>query len=293
MIFLDKSSILSDIILSNHQVIPLLSRFNIRLGVGDKTIQQVCDEHKIDLDFFLVMLNTFLNDEYFPEKKLKDFDINLVVSYLRQADSYTLQFQLYNLEKHLNAFISTSDPNNKQLIFIGKLFEKFRDELTSEIKNGMENGESPYTLLIDLKNIIVKHISGSFNENMHYAVIFSIDSIQKDLDQNNRIREKILKPMIKNLEEMGIDNWKELIDSDSLRIKDNKAMLISQRELDVLRLVALGYMNKEIAESLNISLNTVLTHRKNITAKLGIKTVSGLIFYCISKGYISADEIEF
>lgn len=67
---------------------------------------------------------------------------------------------------------------------------------------------------------------------------------------------------------------------------------ISQRELDVLRLVAMGFLNKEIADKLNISMNTVLSHRKNITSKLGIKTVSGLIFYCITHGYISADEIE-
>ena len=53
-----------------------------------------------------------------------------------------------------------------------------------------------------------------------------------------------------------------------------------------------GWTNQEIAEHLNISLNTVLTHRKNITAKLGIKTVSGLTFYAIMNGLISGDEIE-
>lgn len=292
MLFLDKLSKLSDVILDHHEVIPLVGRFNIKLGIGDKTIQQVCSEYKVNTEFFLAILNTFLNEDYFPEKRLKEFDISLVINYLKQAERYTLNVQLHNLEKHLNAFVATSDPNNKQLGLIAKLFDKFKKELTSEIKNGMENAESPYTLLIDLKHIIVKHISGNFNENMHYAVIFSIDSIQKDLDQNNRIREKILRPMIKNLEDMGIDNWKELIES-AIPITPHKTMDISQRELDVLRLIALGYLNKEIADNLKISLNTVLTHRKNITSKLGIKTVSGLIFYCISKGYISADEIEF
>ena len=48
--------------------------------------------------------------------------------------------------------------------------------------------------------------------------------------------------------------------------------------------------NKEIADKLNISLNTVLTHRKNITTKLGIKTVSGLTFYAIMNGFLSGDE---
>ena len=65
---------------------------------------------------------------------------------------------------------------------------------------------------------------------------------------------------------------------------------LSTREIDVLQLVAKGITNKEIADKLNISLNTVLTHRKNITTKLGIKTVSGLTFYAIMNGFLSGDE---
>lgn len=67
---------------------------------------------------------------------------------------------------------------------------------------------------------------------------------------------------------------------------------LSTREVDVLQHIVKGITNKEIADKLNISLNTVLTHRKNITAKLGIKTVSGLTFYAIMNGIISGDEIE-
>ena len=60
----------------------------------------------------------------------------------------------------------------------------------------------------------------------------------------------------------------------------------------MLQLVAQGYINKEIADKLNISFNTVLTHRKNITTKLGIKTVSGLSFYAMMNGYITTNDIE-
>jgi len=67
---------------------------------------------------------------------------------------------------------------------------------------------------------------------------------------------------------------------------------LSAREKDVLRLIVKGMINKEIADKLYISLNTVLTHRKNITSKLGIKTVPGLTFYAITNGLISSDEIE-
>lgn len=62
---------------------------------------------------------------------------------------------------------------------------------------------------------------------------------------------------------------------------------LSTREVQVLQLVVNGTINKEIAQQLGISLNTVLTHRKNITAKLGIKTVSGLTLYALMHGYIS------
>lgn len=291
MIFLDSSSILSEVVEEHHQVIPVLNRFGIKLGLGDKTIHEICKVHSINDDFFLAILNTFINEDYFPERRLQKFDIELVVNYIKQTDVYLVHAQLHNLEKHLNAFITMSDPNNKQLQLIGRLFLKFKTELTSQIEQGMVEGDAPLALLIDLKSIIIKHISGSFNENMCYAVIFTIDSFQKDLQKYNRIREKILKPMIDDLSDAGIEDWQQLISNNESLIT-SKTNTLSQRELDVLRLIALGLLNKEIADKLNISLNTVLSHRKNITSKLRIKTVSGLIFYCITHGYISADEIE-
>lgn len=63
---------------------------------------------------------------------------------------------------------------------------------------------------------------------------------------------------------------------------------LSQREIEVLKLIAGGCLNKEIAERLSISINTVLTHRKNITAKLGIRSVSGLSFYAMMNGYVNS-----
>lgn len=63
---------------------------------------------------------------------------------------------------------------------------------------------------------------------------------------------------------------------------------LSVREVEVLRCVAKGMMNKEIARELHISINTVLSHRKNIVNKLGIKTVSGLSLYAMMNGIIDA-----
>ncbi len=66
---------------------------------------------------------------------------------------------------------------------------------------------------------------------------------------------------------------------------------LSAREVEVLVLLCKGYINKEIADKLYISPTTVITHRKNITEKLGIKSLGGLTVYAIMNGYIEADSI--
>ena len=65
---------------------------------------------------------------------------------------------------------------------------------------------------------------------------------------------------------------------------------LSPREIEVLILITKGFINKEIADKLSISLTTVISHRKNITEKLGIKSASGLAVYAVMHGYIEADS---
>ncbi|TRX66376.1 response regulator transcription factor [Carboxylicivirga sp. M1479] len=67
---------------------------------------------------------------------------------------------------------------------------------------------------------------------------------------------------------------------------------LSPREKDILKEVAIGLTNKEIAEKTFISTHTVISHRKNITRKLGIKTVSGLTVYAILNNIIQMDDIS-
>ena len=120
------------------------------------------------------------------------------------------------------------------------------------------------------------------------ADFFLIDSTEEHgaLSSTNRIT-------LRSSQETIIEQLQQLFTSDSsgnTTTENNKDL--SSREVDVLQLIVKGITNKEIADKLNISLNTVLTHRKNITAKLGIKTVSGLTFYAIMNGIISGDDIE-
>lgn len=67
--------------------------------------------------------------------------------------------------------------------------------------------------------------------------------------------------------------------------------ILSDREIEVMTLIVQGYINKEIADKLNIGLATVITHRKNIMEKLGMKSVSALTIYAVMHGYVDINKI--
>ncbi len=221
---------MSEVVEEHTSLIPVLNRLGIRLGLGDKSVKTICDEHKLDTDFLLMIINTFLNEEYFPERKLQTFHTSQIVDYLIKTNQYYQRFQLPNIERHLGSFIAMSTQGNSTLNLIGRFFSSFKEELTERIKHDEEEW-FPYclslseltkkrpeaksdlsihtepdmddpieALLADLKSIMIKHLSGDYNENLCYAVIFAISSLEKDIKQHNRIRYRILKPMVTAME---------------------------------------------------------------------------------------------
>ena len=67
--------------------------------------------------------------------------------------------------------------------------------------------------------------------------------------------------------------------------------ILTDREIEVMSLIAQGFINKEIADRLHIGLSTVITHRKNIMDKLGMKSVSALTIYAVMHGYVDINKI--
>jgi iron-sulfur cluster repair protein YtfE (RIC family) len=225
---------MSEVVEEHPSLIPVINRFGIRLGLGDKSVKTICDEYQLDADFLLTVINTFLNEEYFPERKLQTFHTSQIIDYLTKTNQYYLRYQLPNIERHLTSFISMSTPGNNTLNLIGKFFSSFKEELTSRIRkddelwfpyclslsekingcqasdetgvlqlSGEQRLEDPIeALLSDLKGIMVKHLSGEYNENLCYAVIFGISSLEKDIKQHNRIRYRILTPMVSAMEKL-------------------------------------------------------------------------------------------
>lgn len=86
-----------------------------------------------------------------------------------------------------------------------------------------------------------------------------------------------------------INKMNQIAQSDKGERSDD--VELSKREIDVLVAVAKGMMNKEIADQMNLSIHTVISHRKNITRKTGIKSVSGLTVYALLNNLIDENEV--
>ncbi len=290
MQILSSHTVLADVLAEHNELIPVLNRFGIRLGVGDRTIRQLCDENELNADFILTVANVYLDENYVPDENLSLFDAELIADYFKHTIDNYVQELVPNIEKHLNAFIALSGSENKELSALRSLFYEFKQKLIHHFQNGINQCDDfPDELLHDLKNILIKHVSGKYNQNLCHAVIFSLHSFEKDLIVHNRLRTKILRPKLRELNLSDISHLEHAITVEKTSI-DHETEVLSNREIEVLKLITKGFINKEIADKLNISLNTVLSHRKNIIAKTGIKTVSGLTIYCISKGLLSPDS---
>ncbi len=292
MSIIKKKTVLSEILAQHYILIPIVNRFGIRLGVGDKTIESICKEQGLNIDFILTILNVYLDENYDLEKNLTQLDLEPIAAYFNETIQDYIESLVPNIEKHLHAFIALSDPKNKELRVLQEVFFQFKEELTQHLEKGLKHtGAYPHELLRDIKSILIKHVSGNFNQNLCYAVIFSIGSLESDLIIHNRLRNNLLKPKLRQLNSADIGSLQHTISNENHQTTHKKSLL-TRRETEILKLIARGDLNKQIAEKLNISINTVLTHRKNIHSKTGIKTASGLTLYSISHGLLSPDELK-
>lgn len=111
-------------------------------------------------------------------------------------------------------------------------------------------------------------------------------------DQKVKAKEGIRTIDTSNSKEEIIYKIHDLLAARPYKTGESEPDDLSPREKTILRLVSLGYTNKHIAEELFLSAHTVITHRKNISNKLGIKSVSALTVYAIVNNIITIEEVN-
>ncbi len=210
---------LCEVIVDEPSVVPVINRFDIVLGVGDRTIKSICKEKGIDTSFFITILNAFINESFFLENVTGAFNAGDVVDYLRKTNNSYLRNQLPNIERHFAALISRSDSNNNlPLLF------NFYIEVKTEIERRIDSDNQWFDAIIsaeqsnsevsvagnavqaesdsiedklsDLINMFVIHLRGDYDRNLCHAVLFAVISLEKDIRQNNRIRNRVLRPLV-------------------------------------------------------------------------------------------------
>lgn len=284
-------TILSELLIEHCDLMPVVNRFGIGFGLEEKSIEIICAENNVNVHFLLTVLNLYHDANYYPGALLPKFDITDVLEYLKNSVETYINYSISNIEKHFTPLMAMSNGENEDLKLLHNLFYRFKTEISGQLQKDLEHISDYSTeLLNDLKTIMIKHISTPINKNLAYAVVFSVDALEQELLFYNRILNRILRPKLEELDAEKIENLSHAF-SDDQKQSDSDSQL-SNREIEVLKLIVQGQMNKEIADRLNISINTVLSHRKNIIAKTGIKTISGLTFYSISKGFVSSGNFN-
>ncbi|HIR36946.1 MAG TPA: helix-turn-helix transcriptional regulator [Candidatus Limisoma gallistercoris] len=223
---------LCDVILDEPSVITVINRFGIALGVGDKSVKEICRQKEIDTNFFLTILNAYIYESFFPENGFDSFGAQEIIGYLEKTNQSYLRYQLPNIERHFKALIDHSDKNNNLPLLLN-LYNEVKDEMHKRIDNDNrhwfaeilrhEKGVAPGQLTVeasdarrvadsiedklsDLKNMFVIHLRGDYDRNLCQAVLFAIISFEKDIRQNNRIRNHILYPLAVALKKASSNN---------------------------------------------------------------------------------------
>ena len=269
---------MADMIASNYDLILMLPRFGIPLGFGDKSVKDVCRDYNVDENFFLTVCNIYSFDDYRPDaEEVSAIDTRLVVDHLQASHRYYIDERLPHLQRHLDHIADSAGEQQSTVLkkYFADYCREVRDHVRREERNlrdlaeGLDDGrrtvgeryqhshDNIKDKLSDLTQIILKYIPGErLNEEM-MELVFDIMQLSRDLEKHAEIEEMLLTPP--------------------------EDFQLSDREQEVLELVAQGLSSKEIADRLSIAVNTVNTHRKSITRKTGIKSVAGLAVYAMLK----------
>ena len=310
---------MSDIICDNYSLLQVMSRFGLPLGFGDYSVEEVCQTHQVDCATFLAVANFISKGHARPLVSLEGISIKSLITYLKNAHHYFLDFQLPTIRRKLLEAIDCSMDNEVTFLIL-----KFFDVYVQEVRKHMSyedmnvftyvenllNGEKDkdYNIgmfirhhdhiddkLTELKNIIIKYYPDTKKAYLMNAVLFDIFNCEKDLASHNQVEDYLFVPAVLQLErevEIQASTYKRVEKTTDKQEEKQATDDLSQREKEIITCVVKGMANKEIAEHLYISIHTVITHRRNIARKLQIHSPTLLTVYAIVNKLVDISEVK-
>ena len=215
-----------DLVEINYHLLPVLNRFGISLGNKEMSLGEICDSGHVDVHFLLAILNTYHNEDYFPENELQSFSPKLILDYLQKTHSYYLEYVLPKIEQLLDQLMKSDTSGKHQLELIEKFYLKYKKELLLHIHEEEEivfpyissliqekSGSKTYSIhtfekehsnidmkLHDLKNLVIKYIEPVYDNNICNEFLITLLRFERDLVDHARIEDNILIPQVLQME---------------------------------------------------------------------------------------------
>jgi regulator of cell morphogenesis and NO signaling len=303
------------LIKDNYSVLQALGSFGINLGFGDKTVNETCKLNAVDTYTFLAVVNFTING-YGDFQNDDQISVPTLLHYLKASHTYYLDFQLPFIRRELQESINEDDALG---VLIMKLYEEYAQEIRRHMKyeektlfpyvesllegrpmsdynveTFSKHHESADKKLRELKLMMIKYLpADAHHNNKLTATLYDIYNNEEWLSQHAEVEDHIFTPAIKRLEQMTKqEDVSKNISQMVFKGGQDNADALSDRERDVIVGVVQGLQNKEIADQLCISVNTVITHRRNIARKLQIHSPAGLTIYAIVNGLVDISSVK-
>ena len=302
------------LIRDNYSLLQSLGCFGINLGFGDKTVSEVCEEQGVDTYTYLAVVNFIING-YRDFDDVSKLSIPTLMQYLKASHEYFLGFQLPSIRTQL---VGALDENDNLARLILKLYDDYARAIRSHMKYE-EKTVFPYveallggeptgsydietyskhhgqtdSLLRELKSIIIKYLpSDGLHNNQLTACLYNIYNNEEWLSHHADVEELVFIPAIRRLERKIKQSDVSAKISSMISQNGESNESLSEREKDVIVSLVQGMSNKEIADHLCISINTVITHRRNIARKLQIHSPAGLTIYAIVNHLVDISSVK-
>ena len=289
----------------NPMMLMVLRRFGISLGFGNSNVKDVCDKYGIDTATFLAVANFSCARAY----DIEGVNLATLMDYLKNSHRYFLEFALPAIRRKLLESLPVAGRGNELSMLMLKYYDEYVEEVRSHMDiedqkvfpyvrsllNGQPTGNGNISdfeahhrplapKLQGLKEVFISHYRGVGDEDLLNSALFDIMTVTTDLTSHCAIEDAILVPAVEELEMRTHGNN---TDNDA-KVSDQ----LTTREIDIIKLIARGKSNKEIAEELSLSVHTVTTHRRNIASKLEIHSAAALAVYAIVHNLVDISEIK-
>ncbi|MDE7380777.1 MAG: hemerythrin domain-containing protein [Muribaculaceae bacterium] len=210
------------LIADDYRLIQVMSRFGIRMGIGDKTIMEVCEDSGVDCHTFLTVVN-YVTEGFPTPEDFSSLSIRTLLHYLRQSHIYFLEYSLPSIRRKIldGIKLRTSDVSFLILKFFDEYYTEVRTHMEAEetmlfsyinslleghvkaegvVATYSDQHENVSSKLKELKTIIIKFSPEDATANLLNDALYDIYRCEEELENHCSVEDNILMPVLSLLE---------------------------------------------------------------------------------------------